>query len=62
MAKVGINDMHLLGKVLDVCDDEVLAAEGFTPYERTRAKHLFAVMDAKLNDSVGLDWDEREVL
>ena len=58
---IGINDLHLLGKVLDHMDDAVLEDLGFTTSERRRAEWIFEDLDERLNDMIGLEWNDEEV-
>lgn len=59
--RFGINDLHLLGKVLDHMDDAVLEDLDFTAGERRRAKWIFEDIDERLNETVGLEWNDEEV-
>ena len=57
-----LSELHLIGKVLDDCDDEALIAGGYTAAERVAAIHLFNRVDEFLTKVVGTDWPEREIL
>jgi len=58
---LGSADTHLLGKILDHVDDEVLRDLGFTHEERERAEWVFDDMNAFLTDRVGFEWNDVEV-
>lgn len=57
----GIYDVHLIGKILDVADDELLKSEGFTEKELVRAKAIFEDLDKHLNRVIARTWNALEV-
>jgi hypothetical protein len=59
---LGLNDLHLVAKVLDVTDDAVFVDEGFSLNEMRRARQLFAQMDEFFNENMGEDWNDQEAL
>lgn len=59
---MGISDLHLMGKILDLASPEGLERVGFTAKERARAVGLFEDLDRHLNRTLGLVWDELEVV
>ena len=59
---LSINDLHLLGKLLEQADDAYLDELGCTEDEKKRADHLYEALDAHLAAYFGDDWHDKEVL
>jgi hypothetical protein len=60
---IGLNDLHLLAKVLDAADDyELEMYGGFSEAELRRCKQLFGQMDEFLDETFGEDWNDQEAL
>jgi hypothetical protein len=70
---IGLNDLHLLAKVLDAADDEFLKPEYtqtedglfhyvFSVPELRRCRQLFQQLDEFLDETFGEDWNDQEAL
>jgi hypothetical protein len=57
----GVKDAHLLGKVMDHLNDELMTDARFTDIERTRARWVFEDLNRFLDRHVGKNWNELEV-
>lgn len=54
---LSMNDLHLLGRVLEVADETE-----FSCHESRRLDELFAVLERYLSQTIGEGWLEREAL
>lgn len=54
---LSMNDLHLIGRALDVADDGE-----FGRFENRRLDELFDVLSAYLSETIGEDWMKREAL
>ena len=59
---IGINELHLIAKVLDAFTPQEMLTEGFSDYEIAKAERLYDRLDACLTDEVSSIWDAVEVL
>jgi hypothetical protein len=59
---LGLNDAHLVGKLLDFMDDGLMRKVGFTESERERAAKMFGFLNLYLDAEVDPEWDAMEVL
>lgn len=58
---IGLNDLLLIGKLLDEVTDEDLMQRGFTPNERVRAEALFDDISDYLIEQIGFEWNDEDV-
>jgi hypothetical protein len=58
---LGIGDVHLMGKILNIADDDSSVGLYLTTLEKVRLEALWETLEAHLDQHVGPDWDEEEV-